>query len=82
MQLPIFNEQYVVDRLLGGDLAGSTYPREKLDVQLLDDSTDETIAVAGQTGRAECKLKGFPITSITIARTAKASQGGRPGARE
>src|SRR6266481_8348680 len=45
VQLPIFNEQYVVDRLLDA-VCKLEYPREKLDIQLLDDSTDETIEVA------------------------------------
>ncbi len=45
VQLPIFNEQYVVDRLLDA-VCKLDYPREKLDIQLLDDSTDETVAVA------------------------------------
>jgi cellulose synthase/poly-beta-1,6-N-acetylglucosamine synthase-like glycosyltransferase len=45
VQLPIFNEQYVVDRLLDA-VCKLDYPREKLDIQLLDDSTDETVVVA------------------------------------
>jgi cellulose synthase/poly-beta-1,6-N-acetylglucosamine synthase-like glycosyltransferase len=45
VQLPIFNEQYVVDRLLQA-VCRIEYPREKLDIQLLDDSTDETVKVA------------------------------------
>jgi len=45
VQLPIFNEQYVVDRLLDA-VCRLDYPREKLDIQLLDDSTDETAEVA------------------------------------
>jgi cellulose synthase/poly-beta-1,6-N-acetylglucosamine synthase-like glycosyltransferase len=45
VQLPIFNEQYVVDRLLDA-VCRLDYPKEKLDIQLLDDSTDETIEVA------------------------------------
>ena len=45
VQLPIFNEQYVVDRLLDA-VCRLDYPREKLDIQLLDDSTDETTEVA------------------------------------
>ena len=45
VQLPIFNEQYVVDRLLDA-VCRLEYPREKLDIQLLDDSTDETVEVA------------------------------------
>src|ERR1017187_5403372 len=45
VQLPIFNEQYVVDRLLDA-VCRLEYPKDKLDIQLLDDSTDETIEVA------------------------------------
>jgi cellulose synthase/poly-beta-1,6-N-acetylglucosamine synthase-like glycosyltransferase len=45
VQLPIFNEQYVVERLLEA-VSKMNYPREKLDIQLLDDSTDETVEVA------------------------------------
>ncbi len=45
VQLPIFNEQYVVDRLLDA-VCRLDYPKEKLDIQLLDDSTDETVEVA------------------------------------
>src|SRR5271163_2713040 len=45
VQLPIFNEQYIVDRLLDA-VCRLDYPREKLDIQLLDDSTDETVEVA------------------------------------
>jgi cellulose synthase/poly-beta-1,6-N-acetylglucosamine synthase-like glycosyltransferase len=45
VQLPIFNEQYVVERLLDA-VCRLEYPKEKLDIQLLDDSTDETVEVA------------------------------------
>jgi cellulose synthase/poly-beta-1,6-N-acetylglucosamine synthase-like glycosyltransferase len=45
VQLPIFNEQYVIERLLEA-VCKLDYPREKLDIQVLDDSTDETIEVA------------------------------------
>jgi len=45
VQLPIFNEQYVVERLLEA-ICKLQYPREKLDIQVLDDSTDETVEVA------------------------------------
>jgi len=45
VQLPIFNEQYVVDRLLDA-VCRLDYPKDKLDIQLLDDSTDETVEVA------------------------------------
>ena len=45
IQLPLFNEMYVVDRLVDA-VAAIDYPREKLEIQVLDDSTDETCAIA------------------------------------
>jgi cellulose synthase/poly-beta-1,6-N-acetylglucosamine synthase-like glycosyltransferase len=45
VQLPIFNEQFVIERLLDS-VCKLDYPREKLDIQVLDDSTDETVEVA------------------------------------
>ena len=45
IQLPIFNEQYVIDRLVES-VCKMEYPREKLEIQVLDDSTDETVQVA------------------------------------
>jgi cellulose synthase/poly-beta-1,6-N-acetylglucosamine synthase-like glycosyltransferase len=45
VQLPTFNEQYVVERLLDS-ICKLKYPPEKLDIQVLDDSTDETVDVA------------------------------------
>ena len=45
VQLPIFNEQFVVERLLEA-VCQLKYPLDKLDIQVLDDSTDETQAVA------------------------------------
>ena len=41
MQLPIFNEIYVVERLLRS-VSEIDYPRELLQIQVLDDSTDDT----------------------------------------
>jgi cellulose synthase/poly-beta-1,6-N-acetylglucosamine synthase-like glycosyltransferase len=45
VQLPIYNEMYVVDRLVEA-ICGLDYPRELLEIQLLDDSTDETRDIA------------------------------------
>jgi cellulose synthase/poly-beta-1,6-N-acetylglucosamine synthase-like glycosyltransferase len=60
VQLPIFNEQFVVERLLD-TITRLNYPLDKLDIQVLDDSTDETIAVA--RGLVEdYASRGFPIT--------------------
>ncbi len=45
IQLPIFNERYVVDRLMES-VSRIDYPRDLLEIQVLDDSTDETVEVA------------------------------------
>jgi cellulose synthase/poly-beta-1,6-N-acetylglucosamine synthase-like glycosyltransferase len=45
LQLPIFNEQFVVDRLIRA-CCNLDYPAEKLEIQVLDDSTDGTVEVA------------------------------------
>ncbi len=45
IQLPIFNEQYVIDRLVDC-VCKMEYPTDKLEIQVLDDSTDETVEVA------------------------------------
>ena len=45
IQLPIFKEQFVIDRLIEA-VCAMDYPREKLEIQVLDDSTDETQQVA------------------------------------
>ncbi len=47
VQLPIFNEINVVERLLQA-VSELNYPREKLEIQVLDDSTDETQLVCQQ----------------------------------
>lgn len=60
VQLPIFNEQYVVERLLDA-VCRLDYPADKLDVQVLDDSTDETIGVASRLVDRYA-AQGFPIT--------------------
>lgn len=44
VQLPIYNERYVAERLLRS-VAALDYPRDRLEVQVLDDSTDDTAAL-------------------------------------
>src|SRR6266849_3968284 len=44
VQLPIYNEQYVVQRLLDA-VCNLAYLKENLEIQVLDDSTDETTAI-------------------------------------
>jgi cellulose synthase/poly-beta-1,6-N-acetylglucosamine synthase-like glycosyltransferase len=45
IQLPIFNEMYVVDRLIDA-VCEIDYPKDRLEIQVLDDSTDETREIA------------------------------------
>jgi cellulose synthase/poly-beta-1,6-N-acetylglucosamine synthase-like glycosyltransferase len=45
VQLPIFNEMYVTERLIRA-VAAIEYPRDLLEIQVLDDSTDETQSIA------------------------------------
>jgi cellulose synthase/poly-beta-1,6-N-acetylglucosamine synthase-like glycosyltransferase len=45
IQLPIYNEQFVIDRLIDA-CCRLDYPRDRFEIQLLDDSTDETVDVA------------------------------------
>jgi cellulose synthase/poly-beta-1,6-N-acetylglucosamine synthase-like glycosyltransferase len=44
IQVPVYNEKYVIRRLLEA-LSRLDYPRDKFEIQVLDDSTDETIAI-------------------------------------
>ena len=63
IQLPIFNELYVVERLLDTIIL-MDYPNDKLEIQVLDDSTDETVEITAKKV-AELKAKGFDIKQIT-----------------
>jgi cellulose synthase/poly-beta-1,6-N-acetylglucosamine synthase-like glycosyltransferase len=59
VQLPIYNEIYVVERLLRA-VSEIDYPREKLEIQLLDDSTDETRELADREAM-RFRRSGFQI---------------------
>jgi len=62
VQLPIYNEMYVADRLIDA-VCRLDYPRELLEIQVLDDSTDETCSVAEQAVRRNA-AKGVDITYL------------------
>src|SRR5918993_471186 len=62
VQLPLFNEMYVVSRLVKA-VTEIDYPREKLQIQVLDDSTDETVKIAEATVAKYAEL-GFRIHYI------------------
>ncbi|MDP5045235.1 MAG: glycosyltransferase family 2 protein [Leeuwenhoekiella sp.] len=63
IQLPLYNELYVVERLLV-NIAKIDYPKDKLEIQVLDDSTDESLA-ATRILIDDLKAKGLPIHHIT-----------------
>jgi cellulose synthase/poly-beta-1,6-N-acetylglucosamine synthase-like glycosyltransferase len=62
VQLPMFNELYVAERLLES-VALLDYPRDKLEFQVLDDSTDETTEIVARKV-AELQARGFDIVHI------------------
>jgi cellulose synthase/poly-beta-1,6-N-acetylglucosamine synthase-like glycosyltransferase len=62
VQLPLFNEMYVVERLVKA-IAEVDYPRERLQIQVLDDSTDETVKLAEATVE-KYRRAGFDIEYV------------------
>jgi cellulose synthase/poly-beta-1,6-N-acetylglucosamine synthase-like glycosyltransferase len=62
VQLPIYNEYYVVERLLKS-VSGLDYPRDLLQIQVLDDSTDDTREIIRELAE-ELKNQGFNIELI------------------
>src|ERR687895_397138 len=62
VQLPIYNEMYVADRLIDA-VCALDYPRELLEIQVLDDSIDETRGVAEQAVRRNA-ARGLDIKYI------------------
>ena len=62
VQLPLYNEQYVVERLIE-ETSKLDYPRELLQIQILDDSTDETHPFTRRLA-ADYQAAGLPIEYI------------------
>ncbi|MDX2301178.1 MAG: glycosyltransferase [Microscillaceae bacterium] len=62
VQLPIYNEKYVIERLIDA-VAQFDYPKELLEIQVLDDSTDETTLLLAQK-KLEWQAKGINIQHI------------------
>jgi cellulose synthase/poly-beta-1,6-N-acetylglucosamine synthase-like glycosyltransferase len=62
VQLPLYNELYVAKRLLDA-VCALDYPRERLEIQVLDDSTDETTALVAKLV-AERRAQGFHISHL------------------
>jgi len=62
VQLPVYNELYVIERLIDC-VANFNYPKDKLEIQILDDSTDETVDIIAKRV-AFWKEKGLDITQV------------------
>jgi cellulose synthase/poly-beta-1,6-N-acetylglucosamine synthase-like glycosyltransferase len=59
VQLPLYNELYVVERLIDS-IVKFDYPKDKFEIQILDDSTDETVNIVAKKVE-EYKALGFNI---------------------
>lgn len=62
VQLPVYNELYVIERLIDA-VANFNYPLDKLEIQVLDDSTDETVDIIAKRVK-HWKAKGIDIAQI------------------
>ncbi|GAB3490721.1 glycosyltransferase family 2 protein [Spirosoma knui] len=62
VQLPVYNELYVIERLIDAVVL-LRYPKDKLDIQVLDDSTDETVDIIAAKVD-EYQRQGFDITHV------------------
>lgn len=62
VQLPVYNEKYVIERLIRS-VCELNYPKNKMEIQVLDDSTDETTIIA-QSLVKEYRRKGIDIKLI------------------
>ncbi len=65
IQLPVYNEEYVMERLLE-NIAKIEYPKSKLEIQVLDDSTDESVV---DTAASIAKLQETGLDIQHIRRT-------------
>jgi cellulose synthase/poly-beta-1,6-N-acetylglucosamine synthase-like glycosyltransferase len=62
IQLPVYNERYVAERLIDS-VAKLRYPLDKLEIQVLDDSTDETVDIIARRV-AHFQTQGINIQHI------------------
>ncbi len=62
IQLPLYNELYVVERLINA-VCEIDYPKDKMEIQVLDDSTDETVQITAKVVEEKRKA-GFDIIHV------------------
>lgn len=74
VQLPIYNEKYVIGRLIDA-VAAFDYPRDRFEIHILDDSTDETVELVAQ------KVADYQAVGLHIEQVRRAQrQGYKAGA--
>ena len=64
VQIPLFNERFVAERVIDA-CAALSYPRHRLELQILDDSTDET---SGAVDRAVERARGRGVDAVVLRR--------------
>jgi len=62
VQVPLYNEMYVAQRVIEA-VAAFDWPADRLDIQILDDSTDETTAIAAEAVAA-ARARGVAIVHL------------------
>jgi cellulose synthase/poly-beta-1,6-N-acetylglucosamine synthase-like glycosyltransferase len=62
VQLPVYNERYVIRRLLKA-VCALDYPRDRLEIQVLDDSTDDTVEITSRLV-STYREQGLPVVHI------------------
>lgn len=62
IQLPLYNEMYMAERLINA-ICEIDYPKDKMEIQVLDDSTDETTSIVDKIVELK-KQQGFDISHI------------------
>lgn len=62
VQLPVYNEKYVIERLIDS-VAKFDYPKDRFEIQILDDSTDETLELS-ENKAAEYRAQGLQIEVV------------------
>lgn len=65
IQLPVYNERFVIGRLLDA-VSALNYPNDRIEIQVLDDSTDDTLSIAEKKIR-ELQESGLDIKHICRA---------------
>jgi len=69
IQLPVFNEMYVMERLLD-NIAEMDYPKNKLEIQVLDDSSDETVTSTAS------QIKALQVSGLDIVHIQRSNRDG------